>query len=79
MRYPRALTKEQIEYLLSNAKVGNVELGKKLGVHRLVIAKYKSRARKMGMDIPFSDPKIKKLDDDIKDIMNELKKIPKKT
>ena len=52
MRYPPSLNKEQIEFLMSHNEMGNKEIAKYLSVKPEIIASYRSRARKAGLDIP---------------------------
>lgn len=48
----RTLTFKQIKYLINNAHLSNRELAKKLKTKPGIVATYKSRARKNGIELP---------------------------
>lgn len=54
MRYKPFLNDKQIKFLLDNRLLSNVELAKQLETTPQTIANYKSRARKRGVNIPFT-------------------------
>jgi len=68
MRYKRSLSKEQMAILLKNGNLSNQELADKIGTSRQIIATYRSRARKTGIDIPFSTPVYKKIEDEFREL-----------
>ena len=51
-RYKSLLTKDQIKFIIDNPKMTNVELAEKFLVSNSIIAQYKHRLRKIGVDIP---------------------------
>ena len=53
MRHPPSLTEKQRAYLYENGHLSNIELAKTLGVSTDIIATYKSRGRRKGMQIPY--------------------------
>jgi hypothetical protein len=52
MRYKRKVTDEQIKFIIDNPTISNLDLAKKFGVEPTDIGNYRSRLRKMGVDIP---------------------------
>lgn len=66
MRYKRALTNDQLKYLIDNCTLPNQELADTLGTSKEIIASYKSRARKAGVKIPYQTHKGTTIEEDIK-------------
>lgn len=66
MRYKRALTNDQLKYLLDHSEQSNQELADHLGIAKEIVASYKSRARKAGVNIPFQKRQGSTIADDIK-------------
>jgi len=54
MRHKRALNDKQIKYLIKNGHLPNLELAEKLSVSPQLIATYRYRAKKAGVEIPSS-------------------------
>lgn len=52
MTKQRILTDEEIEYIATNPTLSNIYLAEKFGTSTQVIATYKSRMRKSGINIP---------------------------
>jgi hypothetical protein len=48
----RALSEEQILFIVKNKTMGNIELAKKLKTKPSIVGTYKTRLRKRGVDIP---------------------------
>lgn len=51
-RYKPLLTKDQIKFIIDNPKMDNTELAERFEVGNNIIAQYKHRLRKIGVDIP---------------------------
>ena len=78
MRYRRALNKEQVQYLVEHADTPNKELAHKLNTRASVVATYKSRARKRGLELPPTKLAYQStLDRDIIEAIKLLKKTKK--
>ena len=69
MRYKRALTNDQLKYLLDHSSLTNQELADQLGITKEIVASYKSRARKVGVAIPYQKRQEETIADDIKKIV----------
>jgi len=74
MRYKRLLNNAQLEYLIKNAHLTNQKLGKEFNVTPQIIASYKYRLRKVGIDIPKQKFHSSNIAMDAKKIADQLNK-----
>lgn len=68
MRYKRILTDTQLKFLLENKEKPNTTLALALGTTAGVVANYKSRARRAGVEIPLNMRARTSIENDIKKI-----------
>lgn len=72
----RKLNKKQIKFFIENCHLSNQELAKKFNISPRLIANYKTRARKLGIDIP-RQKRSDSIDHDLLKIAEEIKLIKK--
>jgi len=52
MRHKRALNDNQLKYLIKNSSFSNIDLAERLKVSPQLIATYRYRAKKAGVEMP---------------------------
>lgn len=72
MRKTRALNDTQMKYLLKNYHLSNQKLAELLDTTKDIIASYKSKARKAGVNIPYQKREGSTIGDRIRELAKEV-------